>query len=169
MCGIRIEDKYTHKSTHEHARSIMQPRHGIPETRKSFRDRPYSVSGWPASLAHGPAAPLASGNAHPSPRCAPLWARGGSSARKHGCTGGPRAVGEWGSSGAPRGARTLTEFRCSVPRVSRNSEGSPVLTRRRCRCRRLRHGLAGGVSSERRERGAGPRASGGPGSPPNVP
>ena len=69
------------------------------------------------------AAPLASlQNAHQSTRCAPLWARGGSSARKHGCARGPRAVGEWGSSGAPRGARGLTEFRCSVPRVSRKSE-----------------------------------------------
>ena len=62
-------------------------------------------------------------NAHPPPRCAPLRARGGSNARKHGCARRPWVVAVWGSSGAPRAARRLTEFRCSVSRVSRKSAG----------------------------------------------
>ena len=97
---------------------------GSIEIRHSLNSLPWI----PTACAHRPVHARDAGStrrrryAHQSTRCAPLWARGGSSARKHGCARWPRAVGEWGSSGAPRGARGLTEFRCSVPRVSRKSE-----------------------------------------------
>ena len=42
-----------HRNAYEHARSIMQPRPGIPETHKSFRDRPYVVAEVGEGRAHG--------------------------------------------------------------------------------------------------------------------
>ena len=99
----------------------MRPRHGIPVTHISFRDRPYSVSGWPASLAHGQAAPLA------SRQCAPVatlrstvGARGQqrSQARVYRWATGRGRVGvEWGAPGSADTDRISMQRAASVAKL----------------------------------------------------